>query len=216
MEKKYIKLISLQKILTQMKNSVFKIKINEHTNTGFLCKIPFPDKDNLLKVLITFSNLSKEDIMKLNKIHISFDNEKTISEIYIDEKTKIYLNKKYNIAFIEIRKMNKIDDSLFLEIDENILLYDNQNKLKDMQVYLIAYPYQKEGVYSNGLIKDLKDDGYIIEHLCSSYMGCSGGPILNSNNMKVIGVHIGEAKNKKCNFGIFLKKPLEEFNELFK
>ena len=215
MEQKYINLVSLQTILTQMKNSVFKIKINEYTNTGFLCKIPFPGKDNLLKVLITFSNLSKEDIMKLNKIHISFDNEKTISEIYIDEKTKIYLNKKYNIVIIEIRKMNKIDDSLFLEIDENIF-NDNQNKLKDMQVYLIAYPYQKDGVYSNGIIKGLKDDGYIIEHLCSSNKGCSGGPILNIISMKVIGVHIGEVKNKNCNFGIFLKKPIEEFNELFK
>ena len=214
MEQKWINLNKLHIILIQMKNSVFKIKLNEYTNTGFLCKIPFPDKNNSLKVMITFTNLSKEELKKFNEIHISFDN-KIIHEIYIDEKTKIYANKVYNISIIEIRKKNKLDDSLFIEIDESIF-NDNQNKLKGMEVYSIGYPYHKEGAYSKGIIKDIKEDGYTIEHLCPSYKGFEGSPIIKIDNMKVIGVHIGEEKNKHHNIGIFLKKPIEEFNELFK
>ena len=205
----------MKNILTQMKNSVLRIKLNKCTNTGFLCKIPFPDKNNLLKVMITFTNLSKDDIIKCNKIHISLDDEKKSYEIYVEEKRKIYVNKLYNIAIIEIRKNDKFEESAFLEIDESI--FDNkQNELKDMQVYLMGYPYQKNGVFSHGVITKLKEDGYTLNHLCATSEGCAGSPIMSNNSLKVVGIHIGYEKNKNYNYGIFLKKPIEEFNEMFK
>ena len=42
-----------KKIIEQMENNVFKIKIGANQGTGFFCKIPFPTKDNMLPVLIT-------------------------------------------------------------------------------------------------------------------------------------------------------------------
>ena len=43
-----------KKIIKQMEANVCYIKTNEKSyGTGFFCKIPFPDKKNLLKVLIT-------------------------------------------------------------------------------------------------------------------------------------------------------------------
>ena len=36
-----------------MKKNVCKIKIGNEQSTGFFCKIPFPDENNLLPVFIT-------------------------------------------------------------------------------------------------------------------------------------------------------------------
>ena len=42
-----------KKILDQMENNICKIKIGQEQGTGFFCKIPFPDRNNILKVFIT-------------------------------------------------------------------------------------------------------------------------------------------------------------------
>ena len=53
-------------ILSQMENCICKIYQNERKGTGFFCKIPFPDKNNLLNVLITNNHiLNKEKITKI-------------------------------------------------------------------------------------------------------------------------------------------------------
>ena len=52
----YPKSISLEGteiILEQMKKKVCKINIGRKKGTGFFCKIPYPDNNNLLTVLIT-------------------------------------------------------------------------------------------------------------------------------------------------------------------
>ena len=50
-------------ILNQMKNNICKIKLGEEQGTGFFCKIPFPDKEKELKVLITNNHVINEDIL---------------------------------------------------------------------------------------------------------------------------------------------------------
>ena len=42
-----------EKIIEQMKNNVCKIMIGNTQGSGFFCKIPFPDKNNMLPVFIT-------------------------------------------------------------------------------------------------------------------------------------------------------------------
>ena len=56
-------------ILSQMENCICKIFQNEKKGTGFFCKIPFPDKYNLLNVLIT--NIIKY-LREYLKKHFSF------------------------------------------------------------------------------------------------------------------------------------------------
>ena len=48
-----------KKIIRQMKKYIFKIKIGQTQGTGFFCKIPFPDKDNMLPVLITNNHITR-------------------------------------------------------------------------------------------------------------------------------------------------------------
>ena len=52
-----------KEITNQMEKNICKIKIGEEQGTGFFCKIPFPDEDNMLKVLITNNHVINEDIL---------------------------------------------------------------------------------------------------------------------------------------------------------
>ena len=70
--------------------------------------------------------------------------------------------------------------------------------------------------FSNGIIKYIKDNNYTIIHLCNTTVGSSGGPIINSNNFQVIGIHKGGGKNEQFNVGTFFKLPIKEFIEVIK
>ena len=50
---KVISFESTKKIIEQMVKTICKIKIGEIQGTGFFCKIPFPNKNNMLNVFIT-------------------------------------------------------------------------------------------------------------------------------------------------------------------
>ena len=43
-----------KKIIQQMESNISKIKIGKEQGTGFFCKIPFPDLNNMLSVFIIF------------------------------------------------------------------------------------------------------------------------------------------------------------------
>ena len=153
-----------------------------------------------------------KDIEPGKKLVLSLNNEKVYNEILIDGKRKMYTNKEYNITMIEIKKKDNVDESSFMEIDDNIFK-DDQIILDKKSVYLLSYPQGREANHSQGEIKSLKDDGYTIEYLCDTNSGCIGAPIINIKNSKVIGIHVGTQKNKKYNIGTFFKNPIEEFNK---
>ena len=67
--------------------------------------------------------------------------------------------------------------------------------------------------YSVGTIISIAEDTYNINHNCATEHGSSGGPIINSFNSKVMGIHKGY-KNKK-NLGTFLRLVINEFNEKY-
>ena len=72
-----------KEILNQMEKNICKIKIGENQGTGFFCKIPFPDKNNMLKVLITNNHIINGDILykKDEKISIYIKQEKKLKEL---------------------------------------------------------------------------------------------------------------------------------------
>ena len=43
-----------------MENYICPIKLGQNQATGFFCKIPFPDKDNEMNVLITTDIITNE------------------------------------------------------------------------------------------------------------------------------------------------------------
>ena len=69
--------------------------------------------------------------------------------------------------------------------------------------------------YSLDVIKSIDESNTKLEHFYSTEYGSSGAPIINSNNHKVFGIHLGH-KNDIINIGTILRKPIDEFNNLNK
>ena len=203
----------LKIILNQLQQSVIKIKNGDIIGSGFLCSIPFHNK--ALPAIITNDHiLNENDISIGKKINFTLNNDKNKFVIFIGEKRKVYTNKYYDIAIIEIKNIDGLDISSFLEVDQNIFNVEEKN-LGGIPIYLLSYPYGKESILSIGTIINLNI--YNIAHSCSTCASCSGGPIINLNNYKVVGVQVKKAKYN-YNLGVFLKYPLDDFkkNELKK
>ncbi len=116
-----------EKIFKQMNNCICKIEIGNMNGTGFFCKIPFPNLNNMIPVLIT-SNLiiNKNSYNKEENIDIDIKNENNIIELNLNKRMK-YSNEQYGITIIEIKENDGINN--YLEIDD-ILINDiiNNNK----------------------------------------------------------------------------------------
>ncbi len=114
-----------KKIDGQLEKAICQIRIydnkigKEKLNTGFLCKILFPDEFSLLPVLIANNHIINEENFKENKeIDISFDDGKINKKLNIDSKAynrKFYTSQKYDTTIIEIFP-NKDNFYCFLEV----------------------------------------------------------------------------------------------------
>ena len=128
-----INLDCTKEIINQMEKCICKIKIGEEQGTEFFCIIPFPDKNNILKVLITNNHVINEDILykKKKKISIYIEEEKQIRELNLNNRIK-YTKKKeeYDITIIEIKEEDNINH--YLELDDIIIndIVNNINKNK--------------------------------------------------------------------------------------
>jgi len=204
-----ISLETTEIILDQMKNYIWKIcPENGEKGTGFFCKIRFPNKENLLPVLITNNHVIDEKTLeKQNKITLLNTNNET-KEIEIKNSIK-YTNKEYDITIIELKDKND-EINKYLELDSNI--FSNTNNIYvGESIYILHYPGSKNASVSYGILKEIYNDKkYNFKHLCSTERGSSGAPIINLSNLKVIGIH-KEASNRNFNIGLFLNEPLKEF-----
>ena len=201
-------------IIEQMRKNICLIKIGKEQGTGFFCEIPFPDKNNMLKVLMTNNHIINEEILyKCDvKISIYIKEEKKYRELNLNNRIK-YTNKKeeYDITIIEIKEEDEIKN--FLELDENILndIINNENendKYIDKTFYVIQYPEGELSV-SYGIVSNIcEDKKYKLLHKCSTKDGSSGSPILTLEN-KIIGIHVGGTKFN--NYGTLLNYPIKDF-----
>ena len=212
---KYPKIIELKNteiLLNQMKNYICKIFLpNGKKATGFFCKIPFPDKNRLLTVLITNNHVINEDYQK--KIYLLINNEK--KSLSLKKRLK-YSNKTYDVTIIQIKeKEDEIEN--YLELDD-IIIKNITKKKKKIDINMI---YVKESIYilqyylsneiagvSFGIIAGIK--GYQIFHTCNTEPGSSGSPILTCNN-KLIGIHKRALDNRLLNIGSFLNYAIIDF-----
>ena len=202
----------LKFLIPKAEQSICKIYCTDGgSGTGFFCKIQYT-YNITLKVLMTNNHvLNEQDILSGKKIIFCIYNELIFYEIEMNETRKIYTNKKYDITIIEIGENDKLDKISFFDIDNQV--FENNNEIfRNKQIYLLHYPKGKQMEYSNGIIKNINEDNYTIRHLCDSSGGSSGGPIINSINFQLIGIHKGGAEGaKNYNLGTFLKEPIEEF-----
>ena len=201
-----------QKIIDQMKKDICKIKIGEEQGTGFFCKIPFPNKDNMLPVLITNNHVINADVLfkENEKFEIKIKEEKNGKEINLNNRKK-YTNKDYDITIIEIKEKDEIKS--FLELDDKIINdiinnNDENDDYIDETLYIIQYPEGQLSV-SYGILQNIfVDKKYNFNHKCCTRRGSSGSPILNLKN-KIIGIH--KEGTNKYNKGTFLNYPIKEF-----
>ena len=172
----------------------------EGKGTGFFCKIPYINNKEL-KVLITNNNVIN---LETEKIIISINNDK---EIELKNRIK-YTNKEYDIAKIEIKEEDEIND--YLELDENIMKKGSNKLYINNTIYIIQYPGDKRLGVSYGILNGIYEDNeYNFSHLCCTEEGSSGSPVINIINNKVIGIHKGVEKN--YNKGLFINYVIEDF-----
>ena len=203
----------MERIIHIMRNSICKISINNgQQGTGFLCSFNINDWDTLRCLVTTDFFIDESDFDPGSKINFSLDEGRINKEITIEKNRKKYTNKEYGITFIEINSKDGIKKESFMEIDENI--YDNNPKeyLKRLPVFLLQYPNGDKIKKSEGIILKLRDNN-TIEHLCKCDSCSSGGPLINFNNHKVIGIHKDFGNGQQWNLGIFIKTPIEKFKE---
>ena len=206
----------LKVICEQMDKSVVKIKNGEINGTGFICLIPYPDEIHRLPVLITCNHvLDIDDINKKKEIILFIDNREI--PLKIKEKRKIYTSNKdeYDLTIIEIKENDYLYNNDFLEIDNDIYNNDLNDIYKEKSAYIIHYPKGGECEYSLDTIFKIDIANTLIFHFCSTEEGSSGGPIINLQTSKVIGIHTGEHKSHDYNVGVIIKNPIECFNKLF-
>ena len=218
--KRYPNVISYEctkKIIEQMEKFICKIKIGETIGTAFFCEIPFPNKNNMLPVLISNNHTINRDFLFNNgsELEIHIKEKKDIIKLNLDKRMK-YTNEKYDITIIELKETDEIKN--FLELDDIIIddIINNNNKNKefiDKTIYIIQYPESELSV-SYGLLDNIyADKNYNFIHKCSTKNGSSGSPIMNMSN-KIIGVH-KEGYKDEYNIGSFLNEAIKEFIQQF-
>ena len=211
----YPKIISYEctkKILEQMEKNIVKIKIGIEQGTGFFCKIPFPNKENMLPVLITNNHVISGDILfkKDELIKLDIKNEENIKTINLNNRLK-YTNEDYDVTIIEIKNEDNVNH--YLEIDDKVIndIINNHNQNKDFidkTVYIMQYPEGELSVSYGNIVGIYEKEKYNFQHKCSTNRGSSGSPILNIINNKVIGIH---KKGANINKGAFLSYSIKEF-----
>ena len=204
-----------KKIMKQMERNICKIKIGKELGTGFFCKIPFPDLNNMLSVFITNNHIINNELLYKDNtiIKIDIEKENNIKKLNLNNRMK-YTNKEYDITIIEIKNEDGINN--YLELDDNIINdiingVNKNDKYIDKTIYIIQYPKGELSV-SYGILDDIYENKeYNFNHKCCTEGGSSGSPILNINN-KLIGIH--KEGTDKYNKGTFLNYPIKEFIQL--
>ena len=221
-----LSLQQLKEISTFMKKSICRIDFNDLKGTGFLCKIKISHSKSI-NTLITCNHVIDGDRTKIgDTINISFNNEKLKCRITINESTYVYTNQKDDITIIEITGF--MCKNYFLCFCCKILFLkisvENPKQIvedKDKDIIVFHYEGGKEVKCSKGKLNNKLNNNKIPDHIihcCITQKGSSGSPILQLEDYKVIGIHIGENKKEKekSNIGTFIKKPIDDFIKQYK
>ena len=69
---KFIPFENAKNIIKQMEKNIFKITVNKNIEgTGFFCKIPFPDENHMLPVLVTNYHIIDKELLNNSDALIS-------------------------------------------------------------------------------------------------------------------------------------------------
>ena len=209
------KKISMEEInLNKVIFSICKIKTKEDFGSGFLIKLI--GGNNPLNCLMSNEHIIKKDMINSKeKIEIFFDIEQSNKEIELNKEEryiKDFLDIGIDATIIEILEKDKIDERLFLlpNMDMNNGIKNYENK----EIYIVQYPRGGDLKSSKGIITKIdEENAYQFYHLADTQHGSSGSPIFIKGTTKVIGIHAGDHKEIKNNYGFFLYKIIESVKE---
>ena len=175
-EKGMINLDSIVEFAPQVKTSICEIIIpNGGFGSGFFCKIPYTENDNLLlPVLITCNHVLNRDSIITKDVKIVIDGE--LKTIPLQQRKK-WTDKDLDFTCIEIKE---IEDNIhtFFNLDYIVLNYNYSNNCylrKKVFIYGIN-ENDKKIAFSNGLVKECRSNCFA--YSCNTYPGCSGGSLL--------------------------------------
>ena len=201
-------------ILEQMKKSICKIYKGEgESGTGFFCCIPYKNQE--LEVFITnYHVIDNNYITNNEKINIGINNNLINMDIPLENDRKIYLSKDNDLAIIEMKYKDHLNQINVLKLDDNLLKDDDPKKFYETEnsIYIIQYP--KEACVSYSILKNI--DNNEIKHVCCTESGSSGSPILSLKTNKVIGVHKAGKDHFNFNSGIFFGYIIKKLSDEMK
>ena len=202
-EKGMINVNALMNYLPKAKKAICEIDLEKGFGSGFFCKIPYTENNNvLLPVLLTNNHvLSRDELNSIDYIIINIDGEGKAIPL---KQRKKWTDEKIDFTCIEIKE-EEDDIHTFFQLDDNALdnKYSNDYYLnKKVLIFAINKNDDKQVCLSNGII--IKNENCFFNYTCNTYPGCSGGCIVNQFNNCVIGIHKGGIKTNK-NIGIYIK-----------
>ena len=144
-----------------MMNSICKIKMKGKSGTGFFCKISFEGYN--INVLMTNHHILDQKYYDENKeLRLLLNDEKDAKIIDLTKKRKSYFNEEYDIALIELKSYDNINN--YLELDDNLFKNELEAYYEDKSIYVFQYPSNNISV-SYGLLTQINN--YNIIHTCS-------------------------------------------------
>ena len=198
---------TIMKFLPRAIKAVCEIKLLEGFGSGFFCKIPYTENDNiLLPVLITANHVLTNDFLNSKSdIEIIINGETKVLPL---KQRKIWNDENMDFTCIEIKEKKEEDNiDTFFYLDDHVNYKDLGNDCY-LNENVIIFGINKNGKdvgFSNGII--MKNEDYFFYYNCNTYEGCSGGCIVNQSNNCVIGIHTG--KDEKLNVGIYIRNVIE-------
>jgi len=232
MEDKNQELININPLIeidVYAKYSVCGININNNpSGTGFLCKIPDPEKTNKTMIALFTCNhflpINKDNLNNYKDITFQLQNKEK-EPLPLEDGRRIWIDKEINdndqnsfgnldYTCIEIFPKNQAvlfgEEKLeIFKIDEQTL--ENQNPKDFKKIGIKAFTFSEKNFRElNGNVNSLEEKrGNYFSHNLNTEESYSGSPIINNINGNIIGIHMGNSKpinlgNK--GIGMILKK----------
>ena len=197
---------NFKKINEQIRSSICILKLkNGKEVLGFFCKVPFPNKNNLLPILFVKNNLINEEIIENEETFtLKVDNLKL--DISLIDRIK-YSSEKYKITIIEIKELNDKVNNYF-ELDDKIvenLINQKENNENNLNEILYTIEYIENKFYiSLGTLTNIE---YNI-NINNNENSLNIHPLINVNNNKLMGIYEENIDNNS------LSKLIKEFIEI--
>ena len=196
---------SLEKILDQMNNPLYKIKGNEEILGICLFFYINCENKNIPVMLTNYDIILERYIANNNNIEVSINGKFKRIEF---EKVK-YFNRAHGFSILEINK-KECNGINFLELNEK----DCEIDYKKEEVYILCNNNDNnENIsVSFGLISYINNDEILISSCLNIINQC--WPIYSLSNNKLIGIY--KNSSKYYNKGVLLKKIINEFISEYK